>query len=409
MLAIIAAIAFSSETPYLNAAKQAATWIRAELKKPGHTLELYSGTSGVALFFAESYYATGDKQYLADAKAIGDEMIPAIKSTKESGLYVGLAGMGFSLNEIAKATGERKYAVAALSCLEQIKKGVKPEGDWGEGNDIISGSAGVGCFLLYADKEMKQPSALSIARKVGDQLLKLGIAKSGGTMWKMSPDDTLLMPNFSHGTAGVAFFLARLYEETKDKKYLAAAESGAAYLLKHTNSDGLIFHDEKNGPSLCYLGWCHGPVGTSRLFGVLHRITGKPVYGDWIDHAAAALLKSGIPAKPAPGFWNNVSQCCGSAGVAEFFLDIYQFDRAPEEIAFAKWMTDDLLKRAGQEEGGLKWVQAEHRVQPDNLQAQIGYMQGAAGIGMWLLHLHYQEQGLRPKIYFPDNPFHGRH
>ena len=29
-----------------------------------------------------------------------------------------------------------------------------------------------------------------------------------------------LMPNFSHGTAGIAYFLARLYEETHDKAFL---------------------------------------------------------------------------------------------------------------------------------------------------------------------------------------------
>ena len=37
--------------------------------------------------------------------------------------------------------------------------------------------------------------------------------------------------------------------------------------------------------------------------------------------AAASVLKAGVPKKRTPGFWNNVGICCGSAGVADFFLD----------------------------------------------------------------------------------------
>ena len=35
---------------------------------------------------------------------------------------------------------------------------------------------------------------------------------------------------------------------------------------------------------------------------------------------------------------------------------------------------------------GLAWDQAEHRARPDWVQRQTGYMQGAAGIGGFLLH-----------------------
>jgi hypothetical protein len=50
-------------------------------------------------------------------------------------------------------------------------------------------------------------------------------------------------------------------------------------------------------------------------------------------------------------------------------------------------------------------VQAEHRVQPQLLVAQTGYMQGAAGIGMWLLRLDAGERGGTPFVRFPDSPW----
>ena len=56
-------------------------------------------------------------------------------------------------------------------------------------------------------------------------------------------------------------------------------------------------------------------------------------------------------------------------------------------------------------EGGLMWIQAEHRVRPELLVAQTGYMQGAAGIGSLLLELDAAERGRTAKIHLPDSPF----
>jgi hypothetical protein len=53
----------------------------------------------------------------------------------------------------------------------------------------------------------------------------------------------------------------------------------------------------------------------------------------------------------------------------------------------------------------LKWIQAEHRVQPDFLVAQTGFMQGAAGVGKYLLHVDAVAQGKRPVVELPDSPF----
>jgi len=64
------------------------------------------------------------------------------------------------------------------------------------------------------------------------------------------------------------------------------------------------------------------------------------------------------------------------------------------------------LNLADRESHGYRWVQVETRVRPDIAVAQTGYMQGASGIGMWLLHFDTALSGARlPIITFPDNPF----
>ena len=63
------------------------------------------------------------------------------------------------------------------------------------------------------------------------------------------------------------------------------------------------------------------------------------------------------------------------------------------------------MRRATTDGDGLKWVQAEHRVRPELLIAQTGLMQGAAGVGLSMLHLDAVERGERRHIVLPDDPW----
>jgi lantibiotic modifying enzyme len=227
-------------------------------------------------------------------------------------------------------------------------------------------------------------------------------------MWAMDPKFPRLMPNFSHGTAGVAYFLATLARETARREFLDAALLGARYLQTVATTNGdicLVFHDEPDNRTLYYLGWCHGPAGTGRLFYRLFEATREASWLEWAHRSARAILASGIPERQTPGFWNNVSVCCGNAGVAEFMLGLGQATNRPEYVAFARRVTENLLQRATREGGGLRWIQAEHRTRPELLVAQTGYMQGAAGVGVWLLRLDAAEAGRRLALRLPDTPF----
>jgi len=221
----------------------------------------------------------------------------------------------------------------------------------------------------------------------------------------MNPGYPKLMPNFSHGTAGISYFLAELYRATGEKAFLEGALSGAAYLLKITNDNGLIFHHEPDGEDLFYLGWCHGPTGTGRLYYRLWKETGDEKWRDALIKSADGLMKTGIPEKRTTGFWNNESICCGTAGVADYFLSLHEVLGDEKYLAFARRATKTILSNAVQKEKGISWVQAEHRVKPLFLEEQTGYMQGASGIALWLLRLENFEEEKKPTIVLPDSPF----
>jgi len=418
-------LAKKEKRPHLEAALEAARWIKASAVQteegttwpavPGNeeslNSTLYSGTPGVVLFFLEAYYSTGDKEFLTEARAGADYLLAALEKEKSAGLYVGISGIGFALQETYKATGDGKYIDGVKRCLQYLKDNALKRGrgiEWSQTTDIISGTAGTGLFLLYAARELKDPSLLDLAALAGWRLVELGQAEGGGTKWAMDPDYPRLMPNFSHGTAGVSYFLASLYKETKNEEFLHAALSGARYLQSIARTEGdicLIFHHEPDGKDLYYLGWCHGPTGTSNLFYRLYQVTGDKSWMSWVERCARAILKSGIPGKETPGFWNNVGQCCGSAGVAEFILSLYRISKKQEYLDFAQRLTSDLLQRGTRDEFGQRWVHAEHRTRPKFLFAQTNLMQGAAGIGLWLLHLDAFEQGQKHRIILPDCAF----
>ena len=68
--------------------------------------------------------------------------------------------------------------------------------------------------------------------------------------------------------------------------------------------------------------------------------------------------------------------------------------------------TTSVIADASTVDGGKRsWLQAEHRERPDFVEAQTGYMQGAAGIGSFLLHLATFDAEVIAKIPLPDVPF----
>jgi len=425
LLVLCLGLCCAGQERYADAAIQAAHWIESSaIKSDRGTVwpadprdpktvqtDLYSGTPGVVLFFLEAYAATGNRTFLESARSGADYLAATLPEIKGDGLYEGLAGIGFTLQETYRSSRDQKYQQAASRALDLIRTHAIRKGngvEWSDTTDIISGSAGIGLYLLYAARETRNPGARDLAVQAGRRLIQLAIPENGGLKWAMSPKFPRLMPNFSHGTAGIAYFLATLYQETKEREFLAAALAGAKYLISIANTEGdacLIFHNEPDGKDLYYLGWCHGPTGTARLFYRLFQATGDQKWMDWVRQSARAVMQSGIPEKQTPGFWNNVSVCCGSAGIAEFFLDLYKVTKDPKYMEFCRRMTSDLLSKSTRDSSGARWVQAEHRVKPDFVVAQTGLMQGAAGIGMWLLRLDDFERGRASSMALPDSPF----
>ena len=421
------------ERPYLETAQRARRWLtRQAITMPtGVTWpatpndpksvqnNLYSGSPGVILFYLELYHATGDAEVLAVARQGADYLADAANGPGAvqafaggaAGLYTGLAGIAYVLERTARAANETAYREAAQSAIDLLKRLARPTKSgiaWSDSNDIISGTAGIGLTLLWAAEALGDGDAVGLAVRAGRTLLDTGVAAKGGLTWPISPAVPRKYPNFSHGAAGVSCFLASLHEVANDRRFLDAATRGATYLqavATETPGGGrMVFHSEPGNEQLFYLSWCHGPAGTARLFHKLGQVTRDRDWSRYVERLTTATRDMKVPER-SPGFWNNVSQCCGNCGVIEFLISLHGLTGDTRHLDYARHIAADTLQRATPDEDGLKWVQAEHRVQPQNVVAQTGLMQGAAGVGLAMLHLDGALTQRKPFVVLPDSPW----
>ncbi len=441
----------SQSTVALAAAIEAARWIRSTAQRTEHGLiwlpdpdqpertatlsapaTIYSGNAGIVLFFLELARATGDVTYLADAKLGADQLaatwrevltFPAFFNIENLSLTfnTGLSGTAFVLAHVWQATQDAKYRDAAWAITQYIVEAARPIGEaveWIGGASAGLGDGAIILYLLWAARFFQDESLLALATSAGQRILEVAEADPhGGLKWVGFPVEQLglppetYFPNFEFGTAGVVFVLTRLYEETKDARFLEAARQGAAHvqaLATQKDDAALLFYRAPDLTDLYYLGYCHGPVGTARPFYALYQVTQEPSYLAWAERFARGILQSGIPEKQTPGLWNVACQCCGTTGILDFFLSLWVATKRPEYLAFAQRVADQTLGRATNRDGkGYRWYQAWTRVQPNVISAETGYMIGAAGEGSAFLHLHLAEQGRYAAILFPDNPFPG--
>jgi hypothetical protein len=262
-------------------------------------------------------------------------------------------------------------------------------------SDLVLGTAGVLLGALWA-RRAGAANADELAERAARVLMAEVEDVPTGSNWRFLPlrfraTPPVEMPNFSHGLAGIATTLALAGTELDRPDLLAAACRGAAHLvtLGDTSGDGFaVPHripavDDRDDEEFAY-GWCHGPTGTSLLFVALDRagvtgVAGAPPLA-WQRRCLHRVRTSGLPARLRPGFWDNDGRCCGTAGVADAFLDSAQRRGDPADLGFALRLADVLVERAVRDGPHAYWRFIEHRAAEPLLAPGVGWQQGAAGI-----------------------------
>jgi lantibiotic modifying enzyme len=382
--------------------------------------DLYTGTAGVLLAFSEARLSGVDEfdataslaaarlQRLAHTVRPDPEADPG--QPGDSALYTGLAGYGFALRCWARASGDEHSSAAAAEVVAQLASHIQSTDGHlpcSRFRDLLLGEAGV-LLCLVAEGGAEAHVAAGL---IADRLVGAARPEIAGVDWYARDDLAYYMPNFSHGCAGISYALARAGYELNRPDLLDVAIAGATRLLDlGAKPDGslLVPHSvpTRNPEFPVSYGWCHGPTGTLRLFTLLNQLLPGAGWDAYVRGCREAVRVSGLPARLRPGFWDNLGQCCGTAGVGEMALDAFQETADGQWLDWADELARDVLARAISDDTGTRWSNTEHTANPPELPPGCGWMQGTAGIAGWLFRLaRVHESGLEAlRLDHPDRP-----
>jgi type 2 lantibiotic biosynthesis protein LanM len=353
--------------------------------------DLYSGTSGVALFLAEVFKQTGEPLFREAAVGGARQALSRLEELPPQmrvGFYTGHTGIGYALARIGELIDEQEFVDRGLQIVEALAE-VEPDE---RATDVLGGSAGAIPALLHLNKKYGREPLLELARRHGEFLVGNARKTQGGWSW-----NTLNIPaerrqqdlnGFSHGAAGVSWALLELWRATGEGKFRVAAEQGFAYERQWFDPRQENWPDFRGlydawasnpGQPGFMTAWCHGApgIGLSRVRAFA--LTNQDVYRREAEAALRCTSRT-LAAPAAPG-QANYSLCHGSAGNAELL------------VYAARVFGDDSARLLAEQVGltGVEHYRKTHSPWPCGvLQGgeTPGLLLGLAGIGHFYLRLH---------------------
>lgn len=353
--------------------------------------DLYSGTSGVALFLAEVFKKTGEPLFRETAAGGARHALSRLEEMPAQtrvGFYTGHTGIGYALTRIGELLGEQEFVDRGLQVVEVLAE-VEPDE---RATDVLAGSAGAIPALLHLRTKYGREPLLELARRHGEFLV--GAARKTQTGWSWN---TLNIPaeqrkqdlnGFSHGAAGISWALLELWKATGEGKFRVAAEQGFAYERQSFDPRQENWPDFRGlydawastpGQPGFMTAWCHGApgIGLSRVRA--YALTGEEVYRREAE-AALRCTSRMLAVATVPG-QANYSLCHGSAGNAELL------------VYAARVFGDDSARLLAEQVGLVGVEQYRKTLSPwpcGVLQGgeTPGLLLGLAGIGHFYLRLH---------------------
>jgi lantibiotic biosynthesis protein len=351
--------------------------------------DLYSGTSGIALFLAELYAVTDEP--LVRRLALGAirhalSRVDAVPPSARLGLFSGWIGIAFAAVRVAMLLGETGFLNQARVLLQRSSSATHDGSDF----DLMSGRAGAIAALVVLNHILDDSSLLDFGVRLGDELLETADKADIGYSWESRGlRNQHNLTGFSHGAAGAGYALLELFHATGDSKYRDAASLALQYERHWFDPAIGNWPDFREVPYLPYRNkrthtfaafWCHGAPGIA-----LSRLRGYEILSDPIckAEAVAALNTTRDTLRSALDTWTgNFSMCHGLAGNAEvlsYATRILGLERG-EDAELALNVANYGIERYSRRQA--PWPCGTHVGETPNL------MLGLAGIGHYYLRLH---------------------
>ncbi|UUU37070.1 type 2 lanthipeptide synthetase LanM family protein [Streptomyces sp. CA-210063] len=354
--------------------------------------DLYSGTSGIALFLGHLGAITGEpsatllaRRALTSARTQAREWLREQPDTSGSpppvGAFDGLASVVYALTSLGVLWAERDLLDEAAELVERLPPLISRDLSL----DVVHGSAGCLLVLLSLHTVRPSPRTLDVAIRCGERLLATAQPVHRGIAWT-TLDDQPPLGGFSHGTAGITLSLLRLAARSGDNRFHQAALSALDYdrslfvpdlnnwadlrVFPPRSIEADPFDPAAGPPRKSMVAWCHGApgIGLARLAAL--DLLADATVREEIDIALSATEQY--------GFDMGHSLCHGALGNLELLLTATRIlDRSEDH---------DALERATA--SVVASIEADGFLTGVPLGVETpGLMTGLAGIGYELLRL----------------------
>jgi len=374
------------------------TWIapHVNVTHAGHSVsfrslgpDLYSGTSGLALFLAELHGATRHVVLRRTALgAIRHALSHAgdIPPRNQLGPYTGSLGIALIAARVGGLLGEDEVVDAARRLVNAVLSDPPAESEF----DLISGKAGAIVALTLLRTVCDGATLVEFAARLGDELLATATKSAAGDSWPaLAFPSRRHLTGYSHGTAGVGRAFLELFRITGEAKYVQGAERAFGY-ERHWfdrragnwpdfREDARTVRGAQAGKGVFQAYWCHGAAGIA-----LSRLRAYEILGDPSCLAEARVALEATRKVTRAGLeydtW-NYTLCHGLTGNAE----ILEYGHAAGALSDRKSMLWLDVARDGVERYVMR-----NRSWPCGVSgAEVpSLMAGVAGIGYFYVRMH---------------------
>jgi len=354
----------------------------------GLGINLYDGSSGVALFLAALARITGETHWQQLSRTLlkplhamfanlapdnGDRLIKLLGI----GGATGMGSLLYALSHLSQWLDDPTLLQLALQATALIT----PERIADDRRfDVVGGSAGCLLGLLsLAERvgESDRAQLVELATVCGQHLLNQQTGTDGTprawTTWREQQ-----LSGFSQGAAGIAYALLRLFAVTHDARFLDAATEAIAYEQTLFSAECQNWADLRSSEPLFRVSWAQGAPGIA-----LARLGGLAILDtEAIRQQIAIALNTTQQAL----VWGLDSVCWGTLGRIEPLLLAAQVLDQPDLLTTARQASKKVLTTAQTQ--GLFHV--FERGSPDMINP--GFFHGLSGIGYALLRIAHPHQ-----------------
>jgi type 2 lantibiotic biosynthesis protein LanM len=242
-------------------------------------IDLYSGISGVVIFFAYLVFVTRNKRYKSIYNRALATMLRILSELKirpdllSIGAFTGWGSIIYTLSHLGYIGNDHELIREAEKAAELLPSLIDQDIRY----DIIAGSAGCIGALLVLYKITTSKRILEIAEMCGNRIVNNAKKMKQGVGWVVDTFSDKPLSGFSHGAAGISWSLLELYNVTKNLRFLEKAKQGINYERTLYDQETknwfdlrrafLIDNSNISAKPRVQNAWCHGApgIGMARL------------------------------------------------------------------------------------------------------------------------------------------------